>query len=169
MGNGINSCLRFRPAKQILTHQSCHNSLFLQTAVCCSLWLNWKVTLSRRLFIHISLQWTSHGCWWTHWWHTEQRMWSTIKGWEVLASGGRLKSSHLVQLQRIKARSQRAWEKEQPAWPCVHQVRGSCYASLCVSQMYALCIKQLTNEIISLWLTVAHWLWEKFFDNSKNV
>lgn len=32
--------------------------------------------------------------------------------------------------------------KSSPHEPCVHQVRGSCYALLYVSQMYALCIEQ---------------------------
>lgn len=90
MGNGIYSSLRFQSSE---THQrQQHNCQML------SLGQTEKFTFSGKIFIQRNLAWTWQSCSATHWWDTEQKMWSTMRGWEGLASGG-----HLIQLQRIKA------------------------------------------------------------------
>lgn len=63
---------------------------------------------AEKLFIHIDSWWFWHSCSLTHWWHgTKKRKVKYHQGKvgarRRLASGGRLKSGHLVQLQWIKA------------------------------------------------------------------
>lgn len=150
MGNGIYSCPTFREAKQILTHCSWHNGSSLQTTVRCSGWAEVRSLQFIHVLGELGLQTPS--------WHTEQRMWSTIRGWEGSASGGRLKSSHLVQ--RIKAVVTKGLGES---------YRPLLYILVCFRDVCIVHWSPSTNEIITLWLTVAHRLWENIFDDYSEI
>lgn len=96
MGNGTYSCLRFREAKQILTHP--HNSSNCSQML--RLARNRQFTFSRKVFVHIKFPWAWQSCSRAH---RLNKCEVPLGGGRDFILCGRLKSSHLVQLQRTKA------------------------------------------------------------------